>query len=86
MADHVMAATHGGSRGVWLIFAWLLLFGIVLIVNGAASGATRRLRGRDAAIGQVRGMERMAGASMRVGAVMATVGALGFGCWWVFVR
>ena len=82
----VVAQTHREVDGIWLVFLLLLGVGVVLVLNGALSLVTRRLRGHDAPPGQTRGMERAAGSSLRIGRAMTLIGGLGFGFWWVVVR
>lgn len=92
MAREVMLTVAGLSQGhrrvdgIWFGFLWLLGMGVLLVVNGSLSLLTRRLRGRDAPPGGIRGMERTAGASLRIGRVMTVIGGVGFGLWWVVVR
>jgi uncharacterized membrane protein YedE/YeeE len=82
----VVAQAHTRVDGIWFVFLLLLSVGVVLVLTGAASLVTRRLRGHDAPPGQTRGMERAAGGSLRIGRVMTVIGGLGFGFWWVVVR
>jgi uncharacterized membrane protein YedE/YeeE len=81
-----VAQAHRRVDGIWFVFYLLLGLGVLLMVNGALSLLTRRLRGHDAPPGQIRGMERAAGGSLRVGRAMTVIGGLGFGFWWVVVR
>lgn len=81
----VVAQTHRRVDGIWFVFLLLLSVGVVLVLNGAASLVTRRLRGHDGPPG-IAAMERAAGGSLRVGRVMTVIGGLGFGFWWVVVR
>ena len=82
----VVAQAHPRVDGIWFVFLLLLSIGVVLMVNGAASLVTRRLGGHDAPPGLIRGEERAAGGSLRIGRVMTVIGGLGFGFWWVVVR
>jgi hypothetical protein len=77
---------HSGPKGGWQIFVYLLALGAVLAVTAWGSLAAKRVRGFDAPTGQIRGTERMAKPQLKIGAVMAVIGALGFGFWWAFVR
>lgn len=82
----MVAQAHREVDGIWLVFLLLLGVGVVLVLNGSLSLVTRRLRGHDAPAGQIRGMERAAGSSLRIGRAMTVIGGLGFGFWWVVVR
>jgi hypothetical protein len=44
----VVAQAHRRVDGIWLVFLLLLSFGDVLVLIGALSSVTRRLRGHDA--------------------------------------
>lgn len=82
----VVAQAHREVDGIWLVFLLLLCVGVVLVLNGALSLFTRRLRGHDAPPGLIRGGNAQLAVRLRVGRVMTVIGGLGFGFWWVVVR
>ena len=82
----VAASAHHNVHGIGLVFLYLLILGIMLVISGSGSLATRRLRGRSPVTGQVRALERTAGPSLRIGSIMIVIGAVGFGLWWLASR
>ena len=91
MASDVVSAVDAVAQaprrvdGIWFVFLLLLSIGVVLVLNGAASLVTRRLRGHDGPPG-IAAMERAAGGSLRIGRLMPVIGGLGFGFRCVVVR
>lgn len=82
----VPASAGHNAHGIGLVFLYLLILGIMLVISGSGSVATRRRRGRTAMTAQVRGFERTAGPALRIGSIMTAIGAVGFGLWWLASR
>ena len=77
------ASGHYGS-GASTVVLGLVVFGLVLLLNGIKSLVGRRLRGREATLGLgIRTQERLAPASIRIGTVLLSMGLLGGGALWI---
>ena len=62
----------------------LVVFGLVLVVNGVTSLAARRIRGDEARLGLgIRTQERLAPASIRIGTVLVSMGLAGGVVLWI---
>ncbi len=62
----------------------LVVFGLVLLLNGITSLIARRLRDRDATLGLgYRTQERLAPASIAIGAVLLALGLAGGVALWI---
>lgn len=77
---------HGHLGGLGLAGLYCLVIGAVLALTALGSLATRRQRGRDARVGQIRVQERLAGPQLRLGAGLAGLGLLFLLIWWVALR
>lgn len=75
------AQHHLGGLG--LAGLYCVAIGAVLVLTGLGALATRRQRGRDARVGQIRVQERLAGPQLRLGGGLAVVGLLILLIWWV---
>ena len=80
----IAAQHHIG--GVGLAGLYCLAIGVVLVLTGLGSLATRRQRGRDARVGQIRVQERLAGPQLRLGAGLVVLGLLFLLIWWIALR
>ncbi len=78
------AQHHIGGLG--LAGLYCLAIGAVLVLTGLGALATRRQRGRDARVGQIRVQERIAGRQVRFGAGLAVLGLAFLLIWWVALR
>jgi hypothetical protein len=77
------ASGHYGS-GAGTVVLGLVVFGLVLLLNGIKSLVGRRLRGREATLGLgIRTQERLAPASIRIGTVLLALGLLGGVALWI---
>jgi hypothetical protein len=77
---------QGHIGGLGLAGLYCLGIGVVLVLTGLGSLATRRQRGRDARVGQIRVQERIAGRQVQFGAGLAVVGLTFLLIWWVALR
>jgi len=75
------AQHHIGGLG--LAGLYCLAIGAVVVLTSLRAIATRRQRGRDARVGQIRVQERLAGPQLRLGGGLAAVGLLLLLIWWV---
>jgi multisubunit Na+/H+ antiporter MnhB subunit len=82
--SRVEAAGH--ISGLGLAGLYCLAIGAVLVLTGFGSLATRRQRGRDARVGQIRVQERLAGPQLRFGAGLVVVGLIFLLIWWIALR
>jgi hypothetical protein len=72
---------HDGT--VRIVVLGLVVFGAVLVVNGATSLFARRVHGADAQVLYYRQQERLAPASLRIGGVLLGLGLIGAVVLWL---
>jgi multisubunit Na+/H+ antiporter MnhB subunit len=72
--------------GLGLAGLYCLGIGVVLALTGLGALATRRQRGRDARVGQIRVQERLAGPQLKLGAGLAVVGLILLLIWEIALR
>lgn len=77
------ASGHYGS-GASTVVLGLVVFGLVLLLNGITSLVARRIRGQEATLGLgIRTQEQLAPASIRIGTVLLSMGMAGGVVLWI---
>lgn len=76
MAESVAAAQHH-LHGLGLASLYCLVLGLLLMLSAFLTLAARRWRGTEAPVGSIRGQERIAKPQLKIGGVLALIGAVG---------
>lgn len=79
-------AQHHAVHGLGLAGLYCVAIGLVLVLSAVASLAARRSRGTDARNAGYRSAERLAIPELKIGAIVAVIGAIVFLIWWLALR